>query len=57
MLLGAMLVTGCVQTGANSGCAGWKPIRLADQSIDGMTDQDAAEILAHNAFGRERKCW
>lgn len=52
MFLGAaMLVTACVPTGGNS-CAGWKPIRLADASIDGLTDQDAAEVLAHNEFWR-----
>ncbi len=52
----ATLASGCVQTGANS-CAGWKPIRLADQSIDGLTDQDAAEILAHNEFGAKVCGW
>ncbi len=57
LLLTAMLVTGCVQTGASDPCAGWKPIRLADVSIDGLTDQDAAEVLAHNEYGRVRKCW
>lgn len=52
----AMLVTGCVPTGANS-CAGWKPIRLSEQSIAGLTDQDAAEVLAHNEFGRAVCGW
>lgn len=56
LLLSVTLVSGCVQNGAND-CAGWKPIRLAPQSIDALTDQDAAEILAHNVFGRERGCW
>ncbi len=53
LLATATLVTACVGTGGNS-CAGWKPIRLADASIDGLTDQDAAEILAHNEFWRKR---
>ena len=56
LLLSLTLISGCVTAGANS-CAGWKPIRLAPQSIDGLTDQDAAEILAHNEFGLERGCW
>ncbi len=56
MLLAAMLMTGCVQTGANS-CAGWKPIRMAEASITGLTEQDAGEVLAHNEFGRARGCW
>lgn len=52
-----MLVSACVQTGKSDACAGWKPIRLADTSIDGLTEQDAGEILAHNTFGREQGCW
>ncbi len=56
LLVAALLVTGCVQTGG-SNCAGWKPIRLADESIDGLTDQDAGEVLAHNEFGKARGCW
>ncbi len=57
LLLSVTLVGGCAVNGQNSACAGWKPIRLAPQSIDALTDQDAAEILAHNVFGRERGCW
>jgi hypothetical protein len=30
---------------------------LADQSIDGLTDQDAQEILTHNVYGQKRGCW
>lgn len=57
-LLGlVVLATACVPTGKSDACAGWKPIRLADTSINGLTDQDAGEILAHNEFGRARGCW
>lgn len=56
LLLSAMLVSGCVIGGGNS-CAGFKPIILAGQSIDGLTDQDAREILAHNEFGKAQGCW
>jgi hypothetical protein len=56
LLLIVTVVSGCAVTGPSS-CAGWKPIRLAPQSIDALTDQDAAEILAHNEFGREMRCW
>jgi hypothetical protein len=57
MLLAVMtLASACTPTGGNS-CAGWKPIRLAEASIDGLTDQDAGEVLAHNEFGRARGCW
>jgi hypothetical protein len=55
MLLAAvMLATACVPTGASDPCAGWKPIRLNDASISGLTDQDAGEILAHNEFWQKR---
>jgi hypothetical protein len=55
MLLAAvMLAPACVPNGASDPCAGWKPIRLAEASIDGLTDQDAAEVLAHNEFWRAR---
>lgn len=53
-LAAAMLATACVSPGASNPCAGWKPIRLADQSINGLTDQDAAEILSHNEFWAKR---
>lgn len=51
-----MLVTACARTGGVE-CAGWRAIPLDDQSIDGLTDQDAAAILAHNEFGKRRGCW
>lgn len=57
LLIALTLVGGCAATGANEGCAGWKPIRLAPSTIDALTDQDAREILAHNRFGREKRCW
>ena len=57
LLVSVMLVTSCAPTGKSDACAGWKPIVLADTSIDGLTDQDASEVLAHNTFGRERGCW
>ena len=52
----AMLVASCTTSGGNN-CAGWKPIILAGQSIDGLTDQDAGEILAHNVYGEKQDCW
>jgi hypothetical protein len=53
-----MLVSGCATSGARTdACAGWKPIVLAEESIDGLTEQDAQEILTHNVFGQKRGCW
>lgn len=53
----AMPVIGCAPTGASSPCAGWKPIILAGPSIDGLTEQDAGEVLAHNVYGAKQGCW
>lgn len=55
-LMSLILVSGCVPTG-NASCAGWKQIRLDAASIDGLTDQDARAILAHNQNGLARGCW
>lgn len=57
LLVSVMLVSGCAQIGQSDACAGWKPIILANPSIDGLTDQDAQEILTHNVYGAERGCW
>ncbi len=51
------LISGCVTSGAGSGCAGWQAIRLDAASIDGLTDRDARAVLAHNEFGKARGCW
>lgn len=57
LLVSMTLVSGCVTPGASDSCAGWKPIILAKTSIDGLTEQDSEEILAHNEYGVERGCW
>ena len=57
LLLIATLASGCATTGPAEVCAGWKAIRLDEESIDGLTDRDAEAILAHNEFGRSIKCW
>ena len=58
ILLLVTLVTGCARTGSGGiDCAGWRAIPLDAASIDGLTDRDAAAVLAHNAYGRERGCW
>ena len=57
MLVSLTLLPACGKTGPSDACAGWKPIVLADQSIDGLTDQDAQEVLTHNVYGQKRGCW
>jgi hypothetical protein len=56
LLVSVMLVSACGTIGVDS-CAGWKPIILEGQSIDGLTEADATSVLAHNEFGRARGCW
>jgi hypothetical protein len=56
MLTLALLLTGCVTNGG-ADCAGWKAIRLDGASINGLTERDARDILAHNEFGEARGCW
>ena len=51
-----MLASGCAMSGPSK-CAGWQPIRLSEQSVAGLTEQDAREILAHNEFGLAQGCW
>jgi hypothetical protein len=38
-------------------CAGWRPVLLTSNTIDMLTDGEADDILAHNEFGKEQKCW
>jgi len=56
MLATVTLMSGCVASGG-ADCAGWKAIRLDGASIDGLTERDARDILAHNEFGEARGCW
>jgi len=52
-----MLLMSCGVTGPNDACAGWKALRMDAASIDGLTEHDAAAVLAHNRFGRALGCW
>ncbi len=62
MLLAALLVTGCVQSGPVltepvPDCAGWKPIFLRDATVDALDDREVEAILGHNEFGQSKGCW
>ena len=57
LIAAAFLLTACVNGGGATNCAGWKPIRLDAASIDGLTERDARDILAHNEFGAQRCGW
>ena len=56
-----MLLPSCVTNGLALDratiCAGWEAIMLDPASIDGLTERDARDILAHNEFGLSQGCW
>lgn len=56
-----MLLPSCMTSGPAIDratiCAGWAAIHLDPASIDGLTEQDARAILAHNEFGLAQDCW
>ncbi len=58
LIAAVLLSSACVNGGGNpDGCAGWKPIILTDAAIEALSEDEAAEVLAHNEFGYERGCW
>jgi len=52
-----MLLANCTASGPGNECAGWKALHMDAASIDGLTERDAAAVLAHNRFGRALGCW
>jgi hypothetical protein len=44
----------------NDGCAGWRPIRVADATVDYLAANDAPTLeglIGHHETGRARGCW
>jgi hypothetical protein len=42
------------------GCAGWRPVRVADQTVDYLAAHDPqtlAALIAHHEAGQSRGCW
>jgi hypothetical protein len=47
-------------TSPSDGCAGWKPIRMAGETVDYLAAQDSETLkalIAHQEFGRATGCW
>lgn len=57
LLVAAMLLASCGKTGSVSECAAFKTIYLDEATLHGMTERDAADILAHNETGAALCGW
>lgn len=57
LLVAGLLLTGCATSGSVNSCAGFKPIYLDEATLHGMTERDAADILAHNETGAALCGW
>lgn len=49
-------LSGC-QTVSGTFCAIASPIRLSDQAVDAMSDQEVKDVLAHNRKGQKLCGW
>ena len=60
ILLGVLGVpVSCAPTD-KTGCAGWRPIRLDDQSVDYLAANDPKTLeglIAHHEMGKSMRCW
>ena len=58
-LLAALgILASCAAT--DTGCAGWRPIRVADATVDYLAANDRqtlAALIAHHEFGTHLNCW
>ena len=58
ILLPALAVSGCLAS--EPGCAGWRQILVADETVDHLAahDPDAlAALIAHQEAGQKFGCW
>lgn len=54
----ALLVSGCTHGRAtDTGCAAFRTIYLTSAEIDMLTDESAAQVLAHNETGARLCGW
>lgn len=56
ILLAALVLTGC-QTTQGSFCEMSKPVRLTNEQIDTLTDEQVRQLLAHNRKGQSMCGW
>lgn len=60
ILLTALVALASCAAPTSDPCAGWRPIRLLDPTVDLLAASDPQalqEIVAHYEFGRRRTCW
>jgi hypothetical protein len=51
---------GLISPTVDPGCAGWRPIRVADATVDHLAANDPqtlAALIAHHEAGQARGCW
>lgn len=59
LLLAPVGLASCAPT-ADVGCAGWRPIKVADEAVDYMAARDPqtlAALIGHHETGKSRGCW
>lgn len=58
--LGALAATASCGPTVDPGCAGWRPVRVADATVDYLAAHDApalAALIGHQEYGQARGCW
>lgn len=59
LLIAPAALASCGPT-ADAGCAGWRPVRVADATVDYLAARDPqtlAALIAHHEFGQSQGCW
>lgn len=59
LLIAPVALASCGPT-ADAGCAGWRPVRVADATVDYLAARDPqtlAALIAHHEFGQSQGCW
>lgn len=57
LTLGALIALSACQTAKGTFCDIAKPIRLAPEQVDQLTDNQVAQLLAHNIKGAKLCGW
>lgn len=59
LLLALVGLASCAPTSPDA-CAGWRPIRVADATVDYLAQNDPqtlSGLIAHLETGQQRGCW
>ena len=57
LTLSALIALSACQTAKGTFCDIAKPIRLAPEQVDQLTDDQVAQLLAHNIKGQKLCSW